>query len=709
MDARELRTVTTVASAELVCDLSDPSALSAELVGAKAANLAKAVRSGFPTLGGAVLTTIAVARGLIDTDVAVAAEQIFTQLGGGVDQPLAVRSSSTIEDAGSSSMAGRFSSVLDVRTRHEYEAALQTVIGSAERVRDAQGRVRPLAVLVQRQASARLGGVMFGIDPLSGERRHVVIDVVPGSPEGLVSGRVIADHYVVTRRGRTVRVDRTGSVPDLDGQAQRCLARMARHAERVFGGPQDIEWLIDPSGQVVLLQTRPVTAVAAPPPGRRRSGMLLGPGPVAETFPDALGSLEEDLWVCPLRDGVTGALRASGAVSRRRLARSPVVTTVGGRVAVDLELIGVLGGGSRHRRWYSPSVVVRRLGAAWRVGRLRAVLPDLARAVADTVDRHLAGVAPLEALTARELADVLEGARQELATVHLQEVLAGILLATSPEEAATTPTAAGVALAALHRGRSKGLDDAALIAGAPVVLVLVPPRLGGVQRLPSTTGRPAAWSVGSGSTVGDLGPREALRVRVRWLQELLARVAGELGARWVASGELVSGEELGRLRFDEVLLLASGGCRPTRLDREPAPRLGPPLPDVFRWTAGTVSAQMDDGGRSPEGARGGCGASRGRAVGRVVHDPAAVDGDGPVVLVSRHLEPSLAGVLGCLAGLVSETGSPLSHLAILAREAGLPTVVAVADARKRFPVGCTVELDGSTGLVRVVDAVDVRT
>jgi pyruvate,water dikinase len=101
----------------------------------------------------------------------------------------------------------------------------------------------------------------------------------------------------------------------------------------------------------------------------------------------------------------------------------------------------------------------------------------------------------------------------------------------------------------------------------------------------------------------------------------------------------------------------------------------------------------------------GLAASGGRVVGRVVHDLAAIDAEGPVVLVVRHLAPALAGELGRLAGLVSETGSPLSHLAILAREAGLPTVVAVPDARQRFPVGAFVELDGDRGDVRVVDRV----
>ena len=53
------------------------------------------------------------------------------------------------------------------------------------------------------------------------------------------------------------------------------------------------------------------------------------------------------------------------------------------------------------------------------------------------------------------------------------------------------------------------------------------------------------------------------------------------------------------------------------------------------------------------------------------------DGDVPPgsVLVVSHLDPRLAPVIPRLAGLVAETGSPLSHLAILAREYGVPTVV----------------------------------
>ena len=78
------------------------------------------------------------------------------------------------------------------------------------------------------------------------------------------------------------------------------------------------------------------------------------------------------------------------------------------------------------------------------------------------------------------------------------------------------------------------------------------------------------------------------------------------------------------------------------------------------------------------------------------------------VLVVAHLDPALAAVLPSLDGLVSETGGALSHLAILAREMGVPTVVGVADARRRFPPGVALLVDGATGDVEVLDGAEGR-
>jgi pyruvate,water dikinase len=74
--------------------------------------------------------------------------------------------------------------------------------------------------------------------------------------------------------------------------------------------------------------------------------------------------------------------------------------------------------------------------------------------------------------------------------------------------------------------------------------------------------------------------------------------------------------------------------------------------------------------------------------------------DGAVLVVST-LDGRIAPVLPRLHGLVAETGSVLAHLAILAREARVPTVVGLAGARTCLPEGATVAVDGATGAVTI--------
>ena len=137
----------------------------------------------------------------------------------------------------------------------------------------------------------------------------------------------------------------------------------------------------------------------------------------------------------------------------------------------------------------------------------------------------------------------------------------------------------------------------------------------------------------------------------------------------------------------------------------PAPVVldGAPLPAKFRLTPdGAVVAVR---ATSDTDADGGRGAGGGRATG-VVFPADALPADG-AVLVVRTLDPGLASLLPGLRGLVSETGSVLSHLAILAREFGVPTVVGVEDATTRFPAGTAVVVDGSTGEVSAASTEEV--
>ena len=632
-----------------VVALDDAAALDADLVGAKAAALARATALGLPVLPGAVLAT--------NADVVSSVGRLrsaWERLSDDGRIPLAVRSSSTVEDTATSSMAGVFDSVLDVDGWTDLLDAIAVVRRSAGE--------HPMAVLVQPMLDSAAGGVLFGLDPVTGRPGRVVTEVVPGNPSALVSGLAAGTRYVLGRRGRVLEADRGDGAVALDRRTRRELWRLAGRTAATFGGPQDVEWAIDREGRLWLLQSRPVTAVAVPV---EASGPLLGPGPVAETLPHVLSPLEEDLWVDPLRAGVREAVRVLGVASERSLASSPVVTVVGGRVAADLELLDPSVHPRRGLRLLDPRPPARRLAAAWRVGRLRSALPSLVGDVVARVDAELAAVPALQVLSTDDLLALLDRSRLALRAVHGHEVLAGVLGHTDGAPAA------GVALAELAVARADGLDDAEAVLRHPLLLALTAPKVGARDPLPESVSPIAA-------PTGPLAPREALRVRARWLQELTARAVEELARRF--------GADLRTLRLDELADVVTGRPLPADLVDRSLPDT-PPLPARFRLgPGGEVVAE-------PCGpCLGGRGAGGGRAMGRV--------GDGPgTVLVVRNLEPGLAAALPGRAGLVAETGSTLSHLAILARELGVPTVVGVPDAVARFPHGTALVVDGTTGEV----------
>jgi pyruvate,water dikinase len=389
--------------------------------------------------------------------------------------------------------------------------------------------------------------------------------------------------------------------------------------------------------------------------------------------------------------------------------RSPIVTAVGGWAAVDLGLIGVTSGRATLRQRASPIAIGRHLRTAWRVGRLRVALPRLAADIVATVDRDLSAIGRLDAADDDALAELLDRTRRELATVHTFEVLAGMLLhdgraASNPRspagDALPTPI---VALHALRLGHAAGLTDADIVAHDPVVLALVPPTLtsDGDPCLPPDGPRPPGPIDDRPLAVDDLDLRDALRLRARWLQELTVRIVRTVAER-LAGAERVATPELAReLSVAELVgMLRSGAPAPADLAQRGLRQAGPPLPTAFELdvTGGVHTLRRGRGA-----AASGLPASAGRVAGVVRHRVIAGVAQPDTILVTRHLEPQLAPLLPSLAGLVAETGSALSHLAILAREAHVPAVVGVDDALRRFPPGTRLAIDGATGAIDVLD------
>jgi pyruvate,water dikinase len=248
------------------------------------------------------------ARALVEAEpvpdgIAAAVRRAYEELvGEEPDAPVAVRSSATAEDTEAASFAGMNETFLNVRGADDVVDAVRRCWASLFGARTIFYRAKrgfgqaemDIAVVVQRQIASVSAGVMFTIDPASGEGDRLVIEASLGLGEAVVSGRVSPDRYVVDKATLEIRVrevHRKESVieplpgggtavrellddealrPSLtDGQV-RAVAELGRRIERHYGSPQDTEWAIDPDGELWMLQSRPVTSAGGethPPEG----------------------------------------------------------------------------------------------------------------------------------------------------------------------------------------------------------------------------------------------------------------------------------------------------------------------------------------------------------------------------------------------------------------------------------------------------------
>ena len=130
----------------------------------------------------------------------------------------------------------------------------------------------------------------------------------------------------------------------------------------------------------------------------------------------------------------------------------------------------------------------------------------------------------------------------------------------------------------------------------------------------------------------------------------------------------------------------------------------PSAPTTWPLRADTAT-DMLVGGESIQGMPGCSGVAEGRA--RVIldsHDPTALEpGD---VLVAPITDPSWTPLFVPASGVVVDVGAALSHAIIVCRELGIPCVVSATDGTRRIPDGALVRVDGSTGMVTVLEMPD---
>ncbi|MCU0588564.1 MAG: PEP-utilizing enzyme [Syntrophobacteraceae bacterium] len=204
---------------------------------------------------------------------------------------IAMRSSAVGEDS-EASFAGQFVTELNVHPATLIDA-YKSVVASKYSPRAILYRLRhglddedtPMCVAGVEMIDARASGVLYTVDPSSPESGVMKISAILGLGEHLVSGEASPDDFFVDRssleilrreirpkRSRLVGDDAGGlrleDVPEsqavgasISDEMVSALARAGKLLEDHFRGPQDVEWAIDGSGALYLLQTRPLGIV----------------------------------------------------------------------------------------------------------------------------------------------------------------------------------------------------------------------------------------------------------------------------------------------------------------------------------------------------------------------------------------------------------------------------------------------------------------
>ncbi len=219
----------------------------------------------------------------------------------GPDVDVAVRSSATREDSTMASFAGQYESFLNITGLPAVLDAWKGCAASAftERAvgyqlsKGMDPLVGSLAVVVMKMVRSDLAasGVMFTIDPDSGNQNIIHISAAYGLGELVVQGSVSPDSVLLwkdaLRKGRFPIVHRVLGAKDrkmvysmqggtatesVDTEASRRrqwslrreevveLGQMALRIEEHYGRPMDIEWAKDGySGELFIVQARPET------------------------------------------------------------------------------------------------------------------------------------------------------------------------------------------------------------------------------------------------------------------------------------------------------------------------------------------------------------------------------------------------------------------------------------------------------------------
>ncbi|HJK98746.1 MAG TPA: PEP-utilizing enzyme [Polyangiaceae bacterium LLY-WYZ-14_1] len=213
-----------------------------------------------------------------------------------------------------------------------------------------------------------------------------------------------------------------------------------------------------------------------------------------------------------------------------------------------------------------------------------------------------------------------------------------------------------------------------------------------------------------------LGGRERTKTTCALMVHEARLAMWELGRRLVESGVFQRPEQFALITDDEYdgFLADPASMKQTIADRDAQARRLSDLEPPFIIDGETIpstswrrrDAEEVDRAKAGDQLAGlpGCpGTAKGRA--RVVLDPSEPGDLQPGdILVAHSTDPSWTPLFTAVSGVVVDVGATISHATVVSRELGIPCAISVTHATRRIPNGATIEVNGTTGQVTVVDA-----
>jgi pyruvate,water dikinase len=196
-------------------------------------------------------------------------------------------------------------------------------------------------------------------------------------------------------------------------------------------------------------------------------------------------------------------------------------------------------------------------------------------------------------------------------------------------------------------------------------------------------------------------------IRILGEMRLALRIAGE---RLVSEGVLDEKDDIFFLHLNEMKSLGRGELTDARsltasrkadylrqLKVRRIPRIMLSDGTAFYDYAGKIAVDENSILGSPVSA----GVVEGRV--HVVMNPNGARLEPGEIMVCPATDPAWTPLFLTAGGLITEVGGMITHGSVVAREYGIPAVVGITDATTILKTGQLIRLDGSTGLVTLLD------